>query len=71
MLKWSKQWSPEFRYLVYEGRTATGAIYTARKTLRGKKWVWYLDRPNYGTEVCQSLRHAKEYANELARLAGL
>ena len=54
----------------WRGTTATGKSYVVRSAKRAGKKIAYLDRPNYGTEVCSSIRHAREYAEELARLAG-
>jgi hypothetical protein len=47
-----------------------GKHWVIRRGERAGKTIVYLDRPTYGTEVCKNIRHAKEYANELARLAG-
>jgi hypothetical protein len=49
------------------GTTSTGKIYIVR---RAGPRVAYLRQPSLGSEICKTVRDAKEYADELARLAG-
>jgi hypothetical protein len=49
------------------GTTGTGKNYTVRRA--GPRTA-YIKQPSLSSEICKTVRDAKEYADELARLAG-